>query len=93
MDHVPATFVLAGINVVDCGFFYRPPRRQLARRFTPLKAAPASYSTIRERQEWAQLVEGFEQALLLQAHKPGTLLPSPITSTGSRAATSCRYPT
>jgi hypothetical protein len=74
MDHVPATFVLAGINVVDCGFFSGPRGRQLARRFTPLKAAPASYSSTAERQEWAKLVEGFEQALRLQAHKPGTLV-------------------
>lgn len=74
MDHVPATFVLAGINVEHCGFFTGPRGRQLARRFTPLKAAPSSYSTIAQRAEWGSLVEGFERALRLHAHKPGSLL-------------------
>jgi hypothetical protein len=74
MEHVAATFVLAGINVVNCGFFSGPRGRQLARRFTPLKSAPSGHGTIRERQEWARLVEGFERALRLHAHKPGTLV-------------------
>ena len=47
MDHVPATFVLAGINVENCGFFNGHRGEQLARRFTTLKASPSSYSTIR----------------------------------------------
>jgi iron-sulfur cluster repair protein YtfE (RIC family) len=38
-----------------------------------LKSAPSGYSTIAEREEWARLVEGFERALRLHAHKPGTL--------------------
>lgn len=73
MDHVPATFVLAGINVLGCGFFNGPRGRQLARRFTPLKATPSSYTTIAQREEWGLLVQGFEQALRLHAHKPGSL--------------------
>jgi hypothetical protein len=75
MDHVPATFVLAGINVENCGFFTGHRGQQLARRFTPLKASPSNYSTIAQRQEWAHLIEGFERALRLHAHKPGSLLP------------------
>jgi Bacterial TniB protein len=75
MDHVPATFVLAGINVENCGFFTGHRGHQLARRFTPLKASPSNYSTIAQRQEWAMLIEGFERALRLHAHKPGSLLP------------------
>src|SRR3984957_2157861 len=75
MDHVPATFVLAGINVENCGFFNGHRGEQLARRFTALKASPSSYSTISQRQEWALLVEGFERALRLHSHKPGSLLP------------------
>ena len=74
MDHVPATFVLAGITVENCGFFAGPRGRQLARRFTPLKSAPVGYSTIGEREEWARLIEGFEQALRLRAHRPGSLV-------------------
>ena len=42
MDHVPATFVLAGINVENCGFFTGPRGAQLARRYTPLRASPRS---------------------------------------------------
>lgn len=75
MDHVPATFVLAGINVENCGFFTGHRGHQLARRFTPLKASPSNYSTVPQRQEWAMLIEGFERALRLHAHKPGSLLP------------------
>ena len=75
MDHVPATFVLAGINVEGCGFFNGHRGEQLARRFTTMKASPSSYSTIPQRQEWALLIEGFERALRLHAHKPGSLLP------------------
>jgi len=74
MDHVPATFVLAGINVEDCGFFTGPRGAQLARRYTTLKASPGDYSTIQQRQDWALLVEGFERALRLHKHKPGTLV-------------------
>jgi Bacterial TniB protein len=74
MDHVPATFVLAGINVENCGFFTGHRGQQLARRYTALKASPSNYSTIQQRQEWALLVEGFERALRLHAHKPGTLV-------------------
>jgi hypothetical protein len=75
MDHVPATFVLARINVENCGFFNGHRGEQLARRFTALKASPSDYSTIPQRQEWALLIEGFERALRLHAHKPGSLLP------------------
>jgi len=75
MDHVPATFVLAGINVENCGFFTGHRGEQLARRYTTLKASPSDYSTIPQRQEWARLIEGFERALRLHAHKPGSLLP------------------
>jgi hypothetical protein len=74
MDHVPATFVLAGINVEDCGFFTGPRGAQLARRYTMLKASPGDYSTIQQRQDWALLVEGFERALRLHKRKPGTLV-------------------
>jgi DNA polymerase III delta prime subunit len=75
MDHVPATFVLAGINVENCGFFTGHRGEQLARRYTTLKASPSNYSTIPQRQEWARLIEGFERALRLRDHKPGGLLP------------------
>jgi hypothetical protein len=75
MDHVPATFVLAGINVENCGFLTGNRGQQLARRFTQLKASPSNYSTIPQRRDWAQLIDGFERALRLRAHKPGSLLP------------------
>jgi len=44
MDHVPATFVLTGINVENRGFFNKHSGEQLARRFTTLKVSPSSYS-------------------------------------------------
>jgi hypothetical protein len=74
MDHIPATFVLAGINVENCGFFSGPRGRQLARRFTPLKSSPSGFSTIAERKEWAKLLDGFERSLRLHAHRPGALI-------------------
>jgi hypothetical protein len=46
MDNVPATFVLAGIYVENCGSFTGNRGEQLARRFTTLKASPSNYSTI-----------------------------------------------
>jgi hypothetical protein len=90
MDHVPATFVLAGINVENCGFFTGSRGHQLARRFTPLQAAPASYSTLAERADWERLIEGFERALRLHAHQPGALRALSQYLYGRTAATSCR---
>ena len=39
------------------------------------------------------LIEGFERALRLHAHKPGSLLPLADYLYGRTAATSCRCPT
>jgi hypothetical protein len=68
MDHVPAPFVLAGINVKNCGFFTGHRGAQLARRYTTMKASPSDYTTIAQRKEWTLLAEGFERALRLHAH-------------------------
>jgi len=70
---LPASFVLAGIDVEDCGFFTGPRGRQLARRFTPIAAAPCNISTVEDREDWTRLIDGFERALLLHRHQPGTL--------------------
>jgi Bacterial TniB protein len=91
MDHVPATFVLAGINVENCGFFTGNRGQQLARRFTPLKASPSNYSTIPQRQDWAKLIDGFEHALRPHAHiSPAPSSRWPTTCTAVPVATSCR---
>lgn len=73
MDHVPATFVLAGIDVERCGFFTGRRGRQLARRFTVIKAGPVGYSTTEQRADWHKLIDGFEGLLRLHDHKRGVL--------------------
>lgn len=73
MEHIPATFVLAGIAVEKCGFFTGQRGQQLARRFTTIQARPFAITTLDQRREWERLVEGFEQRLRLQHHGPGTL--------------------
>jgi hypothetical protein len=42
MDHVPGTFVLAGINVENCGFFTGHRGHQLARRLPRSMPPPAT---------------------------------------------------
>jgi Bacterial TniB protein len=73
-EHVPATFVLAGIDVVGRGLFSGRRGAQLARRFRMLRVEPINYGSDDEQHEWHRVIEQFEHSLLLFKHRPGTLV-------------------
>ena len=67
-EHIPATFVYAGIDVERSGLFTGIRGRQLAGRCVLLSTNAFGYAD-----EWHQLVATLEGALRLHAHVPGTL--------------------
>jgi len=67
-EHLPATFVYAGINVERSGLFTGVRGKQIAGRCVLVNTGPFP-----ERQEWASLVATLEAALRLHHHQPGTL--------------------
>lgn len=72
-EHIPATFVYAGVEVEQAGLFTGPRGRQIASRFAVLSTRPFGYGSKTERDNWRSLVLTFEQALPLRAHQPGSL--------------------
>jgi hypothetical protein len=67
-ERIPATFVLAGIDVERNGLFTGTRGRQIAGRFSLIETAPFPYAD-----EWKGLVATLEQALRLHHHPAGTL--------------------
>jgi len=67
-EHLPATFVYAGINVERSGLFTGVRGRQIAGRCVLVNTGPLPY-----QQEWSALVATLEAALRLHHHRPGTL--------------------
>lgn len=67
-EHLPATFVYAGINVERCGLFTGVRGKQIAGRCVLITTAPFPY-----QQEWSGLVATLETALRLHHHQAGTL--------------------
>ena len=67
-EHLPATFIYAGIDVERCGVFTGTRGRQLAGRCELICTGPFPY-----RPEWAQLIAALEATLRLHRHEPGTL--------------------
>lgn len=68
-DHIPATFVYAGIDV-EALLFNGIRGRQIAGRYTTLRTAPFPRSD-----EWKGLVAIFDESLRLYDHAAGSLLP------------------
>ena len=68
-DHIPATFVYAGIDV-ETLLFNGVRGRQIAGRYTTLRTAPFP-----RNDEWAGLVATFDASLRLYNHEPGSLAP------------------
>jgi len=68
-EHLPATFLYAGIDVERCGVFTGTRGRQLAGRCALIPTGPFPY-----RDEWRQLVAAMEATLLLHRHRPGALV-------------------
>jgi hypothetical protein len=67
-EHLPATFVYAGIDVERSGLFTGTRGRQLAGRCAVINTGPFPY-----KEEWTQLVAAMEDALRLHRHQPGSL--------------------
>ncbi len=68
-EHLPATFVYAGIHVERSGLFTGVRGKQIAGRCVLVNTAPFPY-----QQEWSALVATLETALRLHHHRPGTLI-------------------
>lgn len=68
-EHLPATFIYAGIDVERSGVFTGTRGRQLAGRCSLIPTGPFPY-----RDEWEQLVAALEATLRLHHHPPGTLV-------------------
>ncbi|USC15511.1 ATP-binding protein [Rhodococcus sp. 11-3] len=67
-EHMPATFVYAGINVERSGLFTGMRGQQISARSVLVRTGPFAYD-----REWKALVASLESALRLYAHTPGTL--------------------
>lgn len=72
-ERLPATFVYAGIEVEAQGLFAGVRGRQIAGRFTVIPAAPFSYGTGEQREQWRALIATLETLLRLHRHRAGTL--------------------
>jgi hypothetical protein len=68
-EHLPATFVYAGINVERNGLFTGIRGKQIAGRCVLIKTAAFPYQS-----EWKSLIATLEGALRLHRHEPGTLM-------------------
>ncbi|MGW2100016.1 AAA family ATPase [Streptomyces olivaceoviridis] len=73
-ERIPATFVLAGIDVTTSGLFSGVRGQQIAGRYTVTETEPFDYGTTGQRQNWRNLVASLEDALRLHRHKPGSLV-------------------
>lgn len=67
-EHLPATFVYAGINVERSGLFTGVRGKQIAGRSVLINTGPFPY-----KQEWSGLIATLESVLRLHSHQPGTL--------------------
>jgi hypothetical protein len=68
-EHLPATFVYAGINVERCGLFTGVRGKQLAGRCTLIRTGAFPCHS-----EWQALIATLEETLRLHHHQPGTLV-------------------
>lgn len=73
-EHVPATFVLAGVDIEGTGLFTGRRGGQIASRYSVIPTSAFRHTTTPERDAWRALVATLEDALRLHAHRPGTLL-------------------
>lgn len=68
-EHLPATFIYAGIEVERSGLFTGIRGKQLAGRCGLVNTSPFPY-----QKEWTQLVAAMEATLRLHRHEPGSLV-------------------
>ena len=67
-ERIPATFVLAGINVERAGLLSGTRGEQIAGRYSMVRTGPFPRDG-----QWATLVAAIEGSLRLHRHQPGTL--------------------
>lgn len=67
-ERIPATFVLAGINVERAGLLSGPRGEQIAGRYSMVRTGAFPRGG-----QWATLVSAVEGSLRLHRHQPGTL--------------------
>ena len=67
-ERIPATFVLAGINVERAGLLSGPRGEQIAGRFSMIRTGPFPRDD-----QWATLLAALESSLRLHRHQPGSL--------------------
>ncbi|CAL9491051.1 hypothetical protein SUDANB6_03247 [Streptomyces sp. enrichment culture] len=68
-EHLPATFVYAGINVEQSGLFTGIRGKQLAGRCVLVRTGPFPLNA-----EWRSLIASMENTLRLHRHEPNTLV-------------------
>ncbi|MFJ2607956.1 AAA family ATPase [Streptomyces sp. NPDC087425] len=73
MERVPATFVLAGVDVERSPLLTGPRGAQLAARCKILRTPPLLNGTSEQKEAWRELLNRMERALRLTRHRPGTL--------------------
>ncbi|WP_405884403.1 ATP-binding protein [Streptomyces sp. NBC_01384] len=73
-ERIPATFVLAGIDVAASGLFSGVRGQQIAGRYTVTDTEPFAYGTTAQRHNWRNLIASLEDALRLHRHKPDSLV-------------------
>lgn len=72
-ERIPATFVLAGIDVVGSGMFAGPRGQQIASRYTLKTTEAFAYGTPSQREDWRKVVATLEASLRLHRHRRGHL--------------------
>ncbi|MDH6112313.1 DNA transposition AAA+ family ATPase [Kitasatospora sp. MAP12-15] len=73
-ERIPATFVLAGIDVESSGLFLGTRGQQIAGRYSVIRSHRFGYQNRTDREQWQALVATLEGALRLHNHPVGTLL-------------------
>jgi hypothetical protein len=73
-ERIPATFILAGIDVAGSGLFTGPRGQQIASRYTLTATEAFAYGSPRQRQQWQQVIATLEESLRLRRHRPGHLV-------------------
>ncbi|MFM9499943.1 AAA family ATPase [Streptomyces galilaeus] len=73
-ERIPATFVLAGVDIEGTGLFAGRRGGQIASRYSLIPTSAFRHKTPQEQAAWQALVATLENALRLHAHSPGALL-------------------
>jgi hypothetical protein len=73
-ERIPATFVLAGVDIEGTSLFAGRRGGQIASRYTLIHTEAFPHATTEDQRAWLALVATLEDALRLRAHQPGALL-------------------